>query len=186
MLFLPWSNFDRHLSSTDGVVFISTTDISVSSFLVIHVVRGFLPVGQPVAGVEPGGQPTDGGSRRCSGSHHLLLLLHLHLGRSLSSRQCWHCRLARCRSVSGRSIKADDELRLWFLFFVHSAVCVCVMVLTCVKCLWLLFQQGVQTLFSLEKLKNVSFEEEYIKLFPPLPPQALVWLCPLFSLLLSL
>lgn len=40
---------------------------------------------------------------------------------------------------------------------------------------WLLFQQGAQTLFSMEKLKNVSFEEEYIKLFPPQPNQPFVW-----------
>lgn len=39
---------------------------------------------------------------------------------------------------------------------------------------WLLFQQGAQTLFSMEKLKNVSFEEEYIKLFPPQPNQPFV------------
>lgn len=36
------------------------------------------------------------------------------------------------------------------------------------------FQQGVQTLLSLEKLKNVSFEEEYAKLFPPQPHEPLV------------
>lgn len=46
---------------------------------------------------------------------------------------------------------------------------------------WMLFQQGAQTLFSMEKLKNVSFEEEYTKLFPPQPSQPLVWLCPVFS-----
>lgn len=38
----------------------------------------------------------------------------------------------------------------------------------------LLSQQGAQTLFSMEKLKNVSFEEEYIKLFPPQPNQPFV------------
>lgn len=34
---------------------------------------------------------------------------------------------------------------------------------------WVLFLQGAQTLFSMEKLKNLSFEEEYTKLFPPQP-----------------
>lgn len=38
----------------------------------------------------------------------------------------------------------------------------------------LLFQQGAQALFSMEKLKNVSFEEEYTKLFPPQPHQSFV------------
>ncbi|KAJ4920354.1 hypothetical protein JOQ06_026179 [Pogonophryne albipinna] len=33
--------------------------------------------------------------------------------------------------------------------------------------------QGAQALFSMEKLKNVSFEEEYTKLFPPQPHQPL-------------
>lgn len=35
-------------------------------------------------------------------------------------------------------------------------------------------QQVAQTLFSIEKFKNVSFEEEYTKLFPPQPHQPLV------------
>ncbi|PWA32595.1 hypothetical protein CCH79_00015071 [Gambusia affinis] len=34
-----------------------------------------------------------------------------------------------------------------------------------------IFTWGAQTLFSMEKLKNVSFEEEYTKLFPPQPHQ---------------
>lgn len=38
----------------------------------------------------------------------------------------------------------------------------------------MLFQQGAQALFSMEKFKNVSFEEEYTKLFPPQPHQPLV------------
>ncbi|KAA8595333.1 hypothetical protein FQN60_012468, partial [Etheostoma spectabile] len=36
-----------------------------------------------------------------------------------------------------------------------------------------IFTWGAQTLFSMEKLKNVSFEEEYTKLFPPQPSQPL-------------
>lgn len=47
--------------------------------------------------------------------------------------------------------------------------------------MWMLFQQGAQTLFSMEKLKNVSFEEEYTKLFPPQPNQPFVWLRSVFS-----
>lgn len=39
---------------------------------------------------------------------------------------------------------------------------------------WMLFQQGAQALFSMEKFKNVSFEEEYTKLFPPQPSQHFV------------
>lgn len=39
----------------------------------------------------------------------------------------------------------------------------------CVQSLWLLSQQGAQTLLSMERLKNVTFEEEYTKLFPPEP-----------------
>ncbi|XP_023189041.1 synaptogyrin-1 isoform X2 [Xiphophorus maculatus] len=37
-----------------------------------------------------------------------------------------------------------------------------------------IFTWGAQTLFSMEKLKNVSFEEEYTKLFPPQPHQPFV------------
>uniref|UniRef100_A0A3P9LYS8 Synaptogyrin 1 n=1 Tax=Oryzias latipes TaxID=8090 RepID=A0A3P9LYS8_ORYLA len=37
-----------------------------------------------------------------------------------------------------------------------------------------IFTWVAQTLFSIEKFKNVSFEEEYTKLFPPQPHQPLV------------
>ncbi|CAI5681204.1 synaptogyrin-1 isoform X2 [Oreochromis niloticus] len=37
-----------------------------------------------------------------------------------------------------------------------------------------IFTWGAQALLSMEKLKNVSFEEEYTKLFPPQPPQSFV------------
>ncbi len=57
------------------------------------------------------------------------------------------------------------------------SLCMCICELISV---WM-FQQGAQTLFSMEKLKNVTFEEEYIKLFPPQPNQPFVWLCSVFS-----
>ncbi|CAB1415872.1 unnamed protein product [Pleuronectes platessa] len=41
-------------------------------------------------------------------------------------------------------------------------------------CFFSIFTWAAQTLFSVEKLKNVSFEEEYIKLFPPQPHQPFV------------
>lgn len=51
-----------------------------SSVLVLHLVRGLLFLGQSVAGGKTRGQPSASGRRRGTGGHHLLLLLHLHLG----------------------------------------------------------------------------------------------------------
>ncbi len=65
--------------------YFNTVSVSVSlpSVLVLHVVCGFLFLGKPVAGHQAWRQPAEGGRGRCPGSHHLLLLLHLHLGKGL-------------------------------------------------------------------------------------------------------
>lgn len=143
-----------------------------SSILVLHVVCGFLLLGQPVAGLQGGGQPPEGRRGCSSGSHHIFLLLHLHLGvflfilvGQLKKKKTIILSNAGVDRVTLTGISRKPRLFLIVTTLACKDVC---------ELMRLFSQQVAQTLFSIEKFKNVSFEEEYTKLFPPQPHQPLV------------
>lgn len=80
----------RPRSQTDVLHLLTPSLHFVPSVLVLHVVCGLLFPGEPVADVQAGGQPAEGGRRRRPGGCHLLLLLHLHLGKGLAGQAAEH------------------------------------------------------------------------------------------------